>query len=107
METNNPLKCQLAINALMEVLDPEIGLNIIDLGLVYSINFNELSKEIFVKMTLTSQFCPMGETLLNCVEETLRNKFPEYQSTVSLTFDPVWSYEKISEAGKEFLNLTL
>lgn len=107
METNNPLKCQFVINALMEVLDPEIGLNIIDLGLVYSINFNELSKEIFVKMTLTSQFCPMGETLTNCVDETLRHKFPEYRPNISLTFEPVWSYESISETGKAFLNLTL
>jgi metal-sulfur cluster biosynthetic enzyme len=105
METNHPIKGALANSRLMQVRDPEIGLNIIDLGLVYSINFNELTKEIFVIMTLTSQFCPMGESILKEVEDTLSIGFPEYHISVSLTFEPVWSYESITETGREFLNL--
>ncbi|MBL7837070.1 MAG: metal-sulfur cluster assembly factor [Bacteroidetes bacterium] len=105
MNTNHPLKCRQASEYLMEVLDPEIGLNIIDLGLVYNINFNELTKEIFVNMTLTSQFCPMGESILGGAEEKLKNGFPDYTINVSLTFEPVWSYERISETGRAYLNL--
>lgn len=107
METNNPLKCQLVIEQLMQVLDPEIGLNIIDLGLVYSINFNELNKEILVNMTLTSQFCPMGESILQSVEAQMKSAFLGYTTQVSLTFYPVWSEENISETGKEYLKLSI
>lgn len=102
--TNNNLKCTIALAALQMVMDPEIGLNIVDLGLIYQIDFDEEEKKIFCAMTLTTQFCPMGESITDAAREVLQTSFPEYETVVNLTFDPSWNHERISEEGHEFLN---
>lgn len=102
--SNNQLKCTVALAALQNVMDPEIGLNIVDLGLVYQIDFDEENKKVFCNMTLTTQFCPMGESITNAAKEILQTGFPEYEITLELTFDPPWNHEMISAAGQEFLN---
>jgi metal-sulfur cluster biosynthetic enzyme len=90
--------------ALREVLDPEIGLNIVDLGLVYQIDFNEAEREVNVTMTLTTQFCPMGESIRDSAEQALRAAFPTYAASIHLVFDPPWSSARISEEGLAYLN---
>jgi len=102
--TNNNLKCTIALAALHDVYDPEIGLNVVDLGLIYAINFDEKDYRIDVSMTLTTQFCPMGESIVSNVTQALASVFQEYEVYVDLTFDPPWSYERISEEGQEYLN---
>jgi metal-sulfur cluster biosynthetic enzyme len=86
------------------VYDPEIGLNVVDLGLIYQVDFDEDEKKIMASMTLTTQFCPMGESITANVTQTLASTFKEYQVHVALTFDPPWSAERISAEGQEFLN---
>ena len=54
--TNNNIKCTIALASLQNVMDPEIGLNIVDLGLVYQIDFDETAMKIYCTMTLTTQF---------------------------------------------------
>lgn len=102
--TNNDLKCTIALAALQEVYDPEIGLNVVDLGLIYGIDFDEKEYRIEVAMTLTTQFCPMGESIVSNVTQALANIFPDYEINENLTFDPPWSYERISEEGQQYLN---
>lgn len=102
--TNEEDKCNDALTALLEVLDPEIGLNVVDLGLIYQIDFDDSAQKIFCTMTLTTQFCPMGDSITTGVTNALQNAFPSYQPTVTLTFDPPWSSSKISPEGLEFLN---
>lgn len=102
--SNNQLKATVALAALQNVMDPEIGLNIVDLGLVYQIDFDENEMKIFCTMTLTTQFCPMGESITNAARENLMQSFPDYESIIELTFDPPWNHEMISDAGQEFLN---
>ncbi len=102
--TNNNIKCTEALVALKDVLDPEIGLNIVDLGLIYQIDFDEQNKKVFCRMTLTSQFCPMGESISFGVINALQNIFNEDEIVLDLTFDPPWNHEMISEEGKIFLN---
>ena len=102
--TNNNIKSTIALASLQNVMDPEIGLNIVDLGLIYQIDFNEQDMKIFCAMTLTTQFCPMGESLTDAARETLNSTFPEYNTEIILTFDPAWNHEMISAEGKEFLN---
>ncbi len=102
--SNNNLKCTVALAALQDVMDPEIGLNIVDLGLIYQVDFDEEEKIVYCTMTLTTQFCPMGESITSAATESLKLSFPEYEVNVELTFDPPWSHELISEAGREFLN---
>lgn len=104
MKTNDEEKCTKAILALYEVYDPEIGLNVVDLGLIYQIGFDDGIKHIETTMTLTSQFCPMGESITDDVIQALTNEFPGYQAEVNLTFDPAWSSDLISPEGKKFLN---
>lgn len=102
--TNNETKCTQAVLGLKEVLDPEIGLNIVDLGLIYELNFDEANKMIIGVMTLTTQFCPMGEAIMNAAENVLKVSFPLYEVFLDLSFDPAWSQEKMSPEGLEFLN---
>ncbi len=102
--TNNQLKCTIALNSLKSVIDPEIGLNIVDLGLVYQIDFNEEEKKIYCSITLTTQFCPMGDSIMMSIKQSLHAIFTDYDIFIEVTFNPTWNYEMISEAGKEFLN---
>jgi metal-sulfur cluster biosynthetic enzyme len=102
--TNDKDKCTIALEQLHDVIDPEIGLNIVDLGLIYQIDFDEKGKVIYCTMTLTTQFCPMGESISDGTKSCLENTFEGYDVTVNLTFDPPWSAEKISPEGQEFLN---
>lgn len=102
--TNDQNKCDAALSGLYEVYDPEIGLNVVDLGLIYGINFNEERKAVEVVMTLTTQFCPMGESITNDVTQAVSNAFLDYKVDVTLTFDPSWSPDFMSPEGEAFLN---
>ncbi len=103
VESNIPIKCTAALGTLEHVYDPEIGLSIVDLGLIYRIDFDESRKEVTCIMTLTTQHCPMGESIKENVEHALKGSFIDYSIRVDLTFDPPWNYERISESGKEYL----
>lgn len=102
--TNDNIKCQVALDALHDVMDPEIGLNVADLGLIYQLDFDETENKIYCTMTLTTQFCPMGESISNGVTNALEQTFTNYKVVVKVIFDPPWNAEKISPAGREFLN---
>lgn len=102
--TNNELKSTIALTGLYHVIDPEIGLNIVDLGLVYEIQFNEDKHLITVIMTLTTQFCPMGESIVDATKQAMQESFLDYEIKVELIFVPAWSPDMISEVGNTFLN---
>jgi len=103
--TNDTQRAELALGALKYVIDPEIGLNVVDLGLIYQIDFDNSEKKIFCSHSLTTQFCPMGETINNGITNALGQTFPDYTVETEITFDPPWSPQKISEEGREFLNM--
>jgi len=102
--TNDQVKCDKALGALYHVIDPEIGLNVVDLGLIYQIDFDEGNRIISVSMTLTSQFCPMGDSIRYSAVSAIQQAFPEYSIDIDLVFNPLWSPERISEQGQKFLN---
>ncbi len=102
--TNSNIKCTIALAALESVMDPEIGLNVVDLGLIYQIDFDEAEKKIYVTMTLTTQFCPMGESIAGAVKRVLESTFIGEEVFIELSFDPPWNHERISEEGQQFLN---
>ncbi|GAB1429719.1 metal-sulfur cluster assembly factor [Ignavibacteria bacterium] len=102
--SNDDTKCTAAITSLKEVIDPEIGLNIVDLGLIYAVNFMEEEKRIICVMTLTTEYCPMGESIVDNTRQALQSSFSDFGTIeVNLTFDPHWSYSMISEEGRKFL----
>ena len=102
--TNNNLKCTIALAVLQDVEDPEIGLNVVDLGLIYQVDFDEAAMKIFARMTLTTQFCPMGESIVDAVTRAIQSAFEDYLVQVDLTFDPPWTSDMITKEGQEFLN---
>lgn len=102
--TNNNEFCNRALEALHQVDDPEIGLNVVDLGLIYQIDFDTEAKVIYCTMTLTTQFCPMGESITENVTRCIEIEFEGYIANVKVIFDPPWSMEKISPEGLQFLN---
>lgn len=104
VRTNHTMNCTIALAGLYDVYDPEVGLNVVDMGLIYQINFDEEAKQIDVLMTLSTQFCPMGESIVDSVTNNLKNNFAGYTERVNLTFDPPWNYSMISEEGRKFLN---
>jgi metal-sulfur cluster biosynthetic enzyme len=88
---------------LKQVIDPEIGLNIVDLGLVYEVGLSE-DKIITITMTLTSPGCPMGQMITGAVTNILEKHYPEYKVLVELVWLPMWDSDMISEAGQDQLN---
>jgi metal-sulfur cluster biosynthetic enzyme len=100
--TNNNIKCTIALASLQNVLDPEIGLNVVDLGLIYQIDFDDADSKINVVMTLTTHFCPMGESITDGVKRALENIFTGMEVHLELTYDPPWTFSMISEEGQKF-----
>lgn len=86
---------------LKKVLDPELNISIIDLGLVYDIKINK-NKEAKITMTLTTIGCPLFPVIENNVKNVLKDlKLKNIE--IVLTFDPPWSMDKMSQESKHLL----
>lgn len=92
------------IDALKSVYDPEIPLNIYDLGLIYDITLEE-GGIVKILMTLTNPNCPVADALPAQVERALK-KIPRVsEAKVNLTFEPQWNYDRLSDEAKLDLGL--
>ena len=87
------------IEALKTVYDPEIPVNIYELGLVYKVDATPQG-QVVVEMTLTSPACPVAGTLPGEVESKVRSVPGVQEATVELVWDPPWGVEKMSEAAR-------
>ena len=92
------------IAALKTVYDPEMPVNIYELGLIYGLNINP-GGEVEVCMTLTAPNCPVAGTLPGDVERAVRAVRGVTAVKLELTFDPPWSKDRMSEAAKLALGL--
>lgn len=92
------------VEALKTVYDPEIPVNIYDLGLIYGIDTNE-QKEVRIDMTLTAPNCPVVDMLLMDVEDAVRGVEGIERVKVNLVFDPPWDKTMLSEEAKLELGL--
>ncbi len=91
--------------ALNEIEDPELGIGIVDLGLVYRADWTETG--IDVDFTMTAPSCPFGETLVEQVEAILQQRFGEAASIrVRRVMDPPWTADRITEAARQKLGWT-
>ena len=90
---------QRAVEALRGVLDPELMVNIIDLGLIYGLDFTREGR-VGVKMTFSTPFCPLGESIVIGVDNVLKTAFPDRVPDVKIVWEPRWSWEMVSEAGR-------
>lgn len=91
----------IARDMLKQVIDPEAGLNIVDLGLIYDIRRKGDALEI--DMTFTTEACPVGPSLLAEVQEALKDVEGIVRVDVNVVFDPPWSPERISPEGRALL----
>ena len=92
------------IGALKSVQDPEIMINIFDLGLIYDINQKE-NGDVDIKMTLTSPTCPMGPEMIQMAAHAVASVVGVGVVKVVLTFDPPWTTDRLSEEIKLMMNL--
>ncbi|HKL37460.1 MAG TPA: SUF system Fe-S cluster assembly protein [Bacteroidales bacterium] len=87
------------VHVLKYIYDPEIPVNIYDLGLIYNIDVDE-NKHVYLKMTLTAPNCPIADQLVEEVEKQIKNVDGVRDATVELVFDPPWDKEMMSEEAK-------
>ena len=89
---------------LKNVYDPEIGVNIVDLGLIYDVNVAD-SGDVLVTMTLTSLGCPLGPVIVQEVNNALKDLPGIGETDVKLVWSPPWSPELMSEEAKDELGI--
>ena len=92
------------IKEIKKIFDPEIPVNIYELGLIYKIEVNE-EKNVNIDMTLTSPNCPVAESLPKMVKDNIMKINGVESVDLKLVWDPPWTKDKMSEAAKLELNL--
>ena len=98
------IKKEDIVNQIKEIFDPEIPVNIYDLGLIYEIKIDE-EKKVEVIMTLTSPNCPVAESLPKEVSQKIKSLKGMKSLAVYLTFDPPWDQNMMSEDAKLALDI--
>jgi FeS assembly SUF system protein len=92
------------IRALRQVYDPEIPVNVYDLGLIYEIKVNE-EHEVYIQMTLTAPNCPMADYVMAQVKEAVEDVPGVVEVKIDLVFEPVWGKSRMSEEALVELGL--
>ena len=92
---------KLILTALKHVLDPEIGINIVDLGLVYEVKVENGNVEI--KMTMTTPGCPLHESISNGAEEAVRQLPGVENVKVDLVWEPAWTPDRMTDWARKQL----
>ncbi len=88
--------------ALKQVIDPELGVNIVDLGLIYGVEI--VGRKVFVTMTLTTPGCPLHAGFSAAVQQAVSEIVPNVDEVVvEVVFDPPWTADRITPAGQKAL----
>ncbi len=87
------------IAAIRSVFDPEIPVNVYDLGLIYNLQINEETKDVYILMTLTSPNCPVAEDMPDQVRDSVKTVEGVGVVKVELTFEPPWDKDMLSESA--------
>ncbi len=99
-KAKNLVTKEKVIDALKTVFDPEIPVNIYDLGLIYDVAINE-EQHVHIQMTLTSPGCPVAQTFPGTVEQTVIQQVEGASDcTVEIVWEPMWTQEKMSEVAR-------
>jgi metal-sulfur cluster biosynthetic enzyme len=100
-----PTTSSVILDALRGVVDPEMGVNIVDLGLVYEVEAR--GGDVRVAMTMTTAACPLGEAMVEDAEAAIRRHVPGTRSvTVRLVWEPAWQPSMMSAAARRQLGWT-
>ncbi|WP_048151017.1 metal-sulfur cluster assembly factor [Palaeococcus ferrophilus] len=95
---------EAVLEKLKEVIDPEIGIDVVNLGLIYELRINP-DNTVYVKMTMTTPGCPLTMWILRAVEDKVLEIPGVKDAEIELTFDPPWSPDMVSEEYKKRLGL--
>ena len=98
-----PITEEAVRKALRAVKDPELNLNIVDLGLVYDVEIEETA--VVVRMTLTSPGCPAGPEIMTDAEQVVRGMEGVTDVQIELVWEPYWTPERIDPRVRAFLGL--
>ena len=106
-QTEGPFEEKQVWEAMRGCYDPEIPVNIVDLGLIYDLRIEdgEKGKQVFVKMTLTAQGCGMGPVIADDAKTRIEKLSSVESARVDIVWEPQWNPRMISEEGKKVLGL--
>ncbi len=90
------------LDILKEIVDPEIGVNVVDLGLVYGVDFPQ-PDEVMVRMTLTAPGCPLHDTISRSAEMAVQTLPGVKEVHVKIVWDPPWTPDKLTDEGRRLL----
>ncbi|XPP25855.1 MAG: metal-sulfur cluster assembly factor [Leucobacter sp.] len=99
--TLSPEFREQALEALKDVSDPELGVNIVDLGLIYDLAFDEEHDALVVSMTLTSAGCPLTDVIENDIAEALDGLVRAFR--INWVWMPPWTPERITDDGRDMM----
>ena len=85
--------------ALKQVYDPEIPVNVYDLGLIYELNINK-AREVYIKMTFTAPNCPMADYVIGEVQHSVENTPGVTKCTIELVWEPAWNTSLLSDEAR-------
>ena len=102
---HTPVTEERVVEVLKTIYDPEIPVNIYDLGLIYEVKVESEESRVYVKMTLTSPGCPVAASFPGMIEMRIREDLPVDDVEVELTFDPPFTMDMISEEARLQLGL--
>jgi metal-sulfur cluster biosynthetic enzyme len=94
---------QQVLDSLKQCMDPEIPINIVDMGLIYGVKVSNDNK-VDVKMTMTTRGCPLHETLVSDVKRYVNKVRGVNGVDIEIVWEPAWTPEKMSEEGKKLIN---
>lgn len=106
LRMKNKLNKEKIYNKLKKIIDPELDINIVDLGLIYNIKIDQKNSKIEIDMTLTSQGCPLADFFQEEVKKVIKEIDEAYNVKVNLVWEPAWSPDRISNKIKKELKLT-
>ena len=93
------------IEAAKQCFDPEIPVNIWDLGLIYDIELKPDTETVCIRMSLTSQHCPAAKSIPEDLKKKIMETGKAKDAEIQLVFEPLWTPERISEEGKRKLGI--
>lgn len=94
------------LDALRQVIDPELMVNIVDLGLIYSVGADaETEQAVSVEMTLTSPACPAGPQIVQQAKMALERLHDVNQASIELTMSPPWTPERMTDDARDQLGI--
>lgn len=103
--SKNQITKERVLEQLKTVIDPELNINIVDLGLIYDVNVSQKLGKVIIKMTLTTPGCPLSMFFEEWIQKAVKKIKGVKDVKINLVWEPAWDPEKISDEGKEKLGI--